>query len=621
MVLGQSDSLSKNDRKVRPVFVSVQDIESIKKNIQAFDTSLNGFHQLNPYRKQNQAYQDLGLIGTPTQPLFLNTTKQAGFDLGFKTLNTWMYDKLGADERIIIAPTPYTKLNYSQGEKELIFMEVLHTQNITRRWNAGLDYRRLKTNNYLYSLSGAGDDKIRVPSIYNVKLFSSYLSKRDKYYLLGAATYNKIELRESGGLTDPISFDTTEGKRRVFENPLANASNIINQPGIVIKNFYRFGKTIYQTELKDTNGLDTLSFEFIPKGYFYHTFHASKSTFRYKDPGADTPYYKTTFEDGINDSMVLKEVTNSAGIALKTTYKQFSNLIKAGAEYSNYSVFNNFYGKEVFYNLSINGLINAALTSKFGEVELDGKGQLFLAGKNSKDYVMHAGAKLLVKDKFKLNAVISSQRHIGDYFQTIGFTAPIKWNQNLNPTFRNGLDASIEWLPWQLKAGFTASTFKNYNIYFLDAAPKGIDFNYLLVFVSHNLKFGKFNWHNRLSYQEINQTFHLPKLSLSGGVFFENRFFKKNMLARIGMDYYWFSSYYADAYNPYIRQFVWQNQTKIGNYPYIDFYLSAQVQTMNLFIRFEHINMGLTGKRYYSTPLYPNNPRFFRFGVCWRLFN
>lgn len=93
------------------------------------------------------------------------------------------------------------------------------------------------------------------------------------------------------------------------------------------------------------------------------------------------------------------------------------------------------------------------------------------------------------------------------------------------------------------------------------------------------------------------------------------------MLARIGMDYYWYSSYYADAYNPYIRQFTWQNTTKIGNYPYFDFYMSAQVQTMNLFIRFEHINQGLTGNRYYSTPLYPNPPRFFRFGLNWRLFN
>ncbi len=622
MAMGQSDSTKKVIKRIRPIFITIQDFESLKLKTQAFDTSLNGFHQLNPYRKQNQAYQDLGLIGTPSQPLSLATTKTAGFDLGFNRMNSWMYNHSGSDERIIIAPTPYTKLNYSQGAKELIFMELLHTQNITPRWNVGLDYKRLKTNNYLFfDLASQAYNKVRIPSIYNLKLFSSYRSKSDKYYLIGASTYNKNVIRETGGLSAPLSFDSTSGKRRVFENPLANATNSINQPAIAIKQFYRFGKTSLITHKIDSSTIDTLGLDFAPRGYFYHTFHASRTMYRYKDPGADTPYYETHFSNGINDSMVMKEVTNALGVVLKTTYKQFSNLIKAGAEYSNYGIFNNFVGQQAFYNLSLNGTIQAALTSKFGELELNGNGQIFMAGYNSKDYLLQMGAKLLIKDKFKLNAQFSSQRHVADYFQTLAFTSPIKWNQTLKPTFRNGLDASVEWLPWQLKAGFTASNFQNYNIYFFDAAPKGVDFNYLNVFVSNNLKFGKMNWHNRLSYQEISETFHLPKLSLSGGVFFENRFFKKNMLARIGMDYYWYSSYYADAYNPYIRQFTWQNTTKIGNYPYFDFYMSAQVQTMNLFIRFEHINQGLSGNRYYSTPLYPNPPRFFRFGLNWRLFN
>lgn len=621
MAIGQSDSSKKVVKRVRPLFISIQDFESLKHTIQTFDTSLNGIHQLNPYRKQNQAYQDLGLIGTPSQPLSLSTTKTAGFDLGFNRMNSWLYNHTGIDERIIIAPTPYSKLNYSQGAKGLIFIDILHTQNINNRWNVGIDYRRMKTNNYLFELVKGSDYNVKIPSIYNLKLFSSYRSKSDKYYLLGAVTYNKNVIRETGGLLNSLSFDTTSGKRRVFENPLANASNSINQPAIVLKQFYRFGKTSLITQKRDSNTIDTLGLDFTPKGYFYHSFHASRSIFRYKDPAADTPYYQTLFTDGINDSMVMKEVTNAVGVVLKTSYKQFSNLIKAGAEYSNYGVFNNFTGQQAFYNLSLNGMLIAALTSKFGEVELNGNGQIFMAGYNSKDYLLQTGAKLLIKDKFKLNAQFSSQRHVADYFQTLGFTSSIKWNQTLKPTYRNGLDASVEWIPWQLKAGFTASNFQNYNIYFFDAAPKGIDFNYLNVFVSNNLKFGKINWHNRVSYQEISQTFHLPKLSVSGGVFFENRFFKKNMLARIGIDYYWYSSYFADSYNPYLRQFVWQNTTKIGNYPYFDFYMSAQVQTMNLFIRFEHINQGLTGNRYYSTPLYPNPPRFFRFGVSWRLFN
>lgn len=623
-VLGQTDSTDTHNKiKIRPVYVSIHDLEALKKNsISSFDTSLNAFHQLNPYRKQNFAYQDLGLIGTPIQGLFLNNMKAPGFDLGLNRMNDWLYPTKGEAEKLIISPTPYTSLNYSQGEKELIFLEVLHTQNITRRWNMGIDYRRLKTNNYMFfNLDGEAITKVRIPSIYNVKLFSSYHNKSDKYYLLAAITYNKITLRETGGLLDPLSFDTTSGKRRVFENPLVNASNSTVQPAFFMKQYFRFGQTTFQTELKDSNTLDTLSFDFIPKGFFYHSIHTSKSTYSYKDNSPDSFFYPAKiFDDITNDSMVLKEITNTAGVVLKTNYKQFSNLIKLGAEQSNFAVFNSHHGQLSYYNLSVNGQLMAALTSKKGEIQLIGNGQFFLAGYNNRDYLIQALAKIELSKKVRLTSQFTSQRHMADYFQSRAFTNHIVWNQALSPTFRNGLESAIEWLPQKLKGGVNVSNFQNYNLYFFAKAPQGINFNYVHIYIANSIKLRKLTWHNRLSFQEAGKVYNLPKLAVSGGVFYENRYFKSNMLARFGMDYYWFSTYNADMYSPFTRQFVWQNTTKIGNYPYVDVYASAQVQTMNLFIRFEHINMGLTGKRYYATPFYPNPPRFFRFGVNWRLF-
>jgi hypothetical protein len=177
--------------------------------------------------------------GSATQNLFLSPLKAPGFDVGFHSMDAWLFNMYGADERIVIAPTPYTDLNFNQGEKELIILEATHTRNIRRRWNAGIDYRRVKANNYLFfNLDGQTYNKVRIPNIYNVKLYSSYRSKTDKYYILGSITYNKSNLRETGGLIYPESFDTTSGKRRVFENPYKNASNTINQPSIFVKQYY-----------------------------------------------------------------------------------------------------------------------------------------------------------------------------------------------------------------------------------------------------------------------------------------------------------------------------------------------------------------------------------------------
>jgi len=619
----QSDT-GKAKLKVRPLYISIEDIENLNFKLQSIDTSLNSFHQLNAYRKQNQGYQDLGLVGTPMQALSLNATKQTGFDLGFNRMSDWMYKTDGSSERMVISPSAYSALNYSQGEKELIFLEVLHTQNITRRWNAGLDFRRLKTNNYLF-FNLAGNEtytKVRVPSNYNLRLFSSYRSKMDKYYVLGSVTFNKYTLRESGGLLSAEAFDTTSGKRRVFENPLTQANNSMTQPTLFVKQFYRFGKTSYQTQIKDSNNFDTLSFDFAPKGYFYHTIRVSRSVFKYIDLSADTPYYPTPIFDVLTkDSMVLKELSNAIGLVFKTKYKGFSNIIKLGGEQSNYGVFNNHFGQLGYYNLSLNAGWIAALKLVSGEAELQGKGQFFIAGYNQKDFLLQAAAKVLIKDKIRFWAQFSSQQHAADYFQSKAYTNQVVWNQKLNPTLRNGLESSAEWMPLKLKVGFAVTNLKNYFLYYNGSKPGGIDFNYLQIYASHLIKLGRFYWHNRLSNQQVSKIYHLPRLTLSGGVYFENRFFKKNMLARIGIDYYWYSSYFADAYNPYLRQFVWQNTTQIGNYPYIDVYASAQIQTMNLFIRMEHINQGLSGNRYYSTPLYPSPPRFFRFGVNWRLFN
>jgi len=622
LVLAQSDTASVKKNKVRPIFIPIADFEAFNIKTKAMDTSLDMLSQLNPFRKTNMAYQDLGLIGTAIQPLSLSTLKKTGFDLGFNTMNTWMFQN-GSNERIIVAPTPYTMIHYSQGAKDLIFLNILHTQNITKRWNAGIDFRRLKTNNYLFfNLSGDAYNKIRIPSTYNVKLFTSYHTKRDKYYLLGSLTSNKIRQRETGGLTDPIAFDTTSGRRRVFDNPLSNATNFINQRALFFSHYLRFGKTSYQTILKDSTKLDTISFDFRPRGFFYHTLNASSSKFYYKDPNYDTLFYpKPIFGDTTSDSLVLREVTNAVGIVLKASYKQFRNVLKMGAEMSNYGIYNVYTKQDNTYNLSLNGSLLMALTGKKNEIELIGKGQYFIAGYNSGDYMLNAAGKILIEDRIRLSGSISSQRHVADYFQSVATTNHLIWNQKLTPTLRNGIDASVEWLPMRINAGFNISNFQNYNIYFFNSAPKGIDFSYLNLFVSHHIKLGKFHWHNRIAYQEISKTFNLPKLNFSGGVFYENYFFKHNMLARIGADYYWFSSYYADAFNPYLRQFVWQNSTKIGNYPYLDVYISAQVQTMNLYVRFEHINQGISGNRFYSTPNYPNPPRFFRFGVNWRIFN
>lgn len=620
MVLGQKDS-SENKTKIRPVYQNLEDFEGLKTEYHLFDTSLDQVSQLNPYRKQLLEFQDLGLPGTPSQALSLNTLKQPGFDPGFNFMNPWLYSNNAKASKLIVAPTPYTLLNYAQGAKELIFMEVMHTQNVSRRVNLGLEYRRFKSNNYLfYQLEGTTFNKVRIPSIYNLKVFGSYRSKLDKYYLTASVGYNKVSQRETGGLIDEQSFDTTSGNRRVFENPYTNAVNKITQPSLFVKQYYRFGKTSFQTEMKDSVQ-DTISFDFKPRGYFYHSLNMGRSLYQYTDPNADTPFYPLPiFTQGTNDSMVLKNISNQAGICVRLGKGVFRQLVVAGVDFDRFWWFNSNDGSNKYYNLSIKGKLETLLSSKAGNINLIVDARYFPGGYNAKDYLLSAKAILSVSDKVRIGGIFSSQRHVPDLFQSRAFTNHFVWNLSADPIFRNGIEAYIRYLPLKLKLGFNASNFNNYLLYFNEKSPESINFSNLNIYLEHQLRVNPFNWYNRIVSQRVSSVYHLPEWSINGGVFLEGKLFKKNMLARLGVDYRWYSEYYADAYNPYLRQFVWQDSVKIGAYPYFDAYVSAEVKTMILYIRFEHVNSGLSGNRFYSSPAYPNYPRFFRFGVKWRLF-
>lgn len=622
-ILGQSDSAKTNTKqKIRPYFTDLQSFENLKRTRRSYDTSLDGIHRLNPYLKASLPYQDLGLVGTPIQPLFLKTIKDPGFDPGFNRLKDWMVHQSDSDIQLVTAPTPYTFLNYCQGAKDLIFLDVLHTRNITPRFNAGLKYRRIKTNNYLfYQMGGDLYNKIRIPSIYNLDLFGSYRSKTDKYYVLGNLVLNKINVRESGGLTYPLSFDSTKGNLRVFENPLNDASNSLKQHAAGFRQYYRFGTTTYQTVIKDSVP-DTLSFDFRPNGYFFHNLLVRRTLFQYLDPQADTPYYPfPAFGNNTNDSIALKEINNDAGIFINVGKRNINQQVKLAVSHSQYWYHNAHNSQDVFHNLSLYGALHTALNSRPGFVHLNANGRLYVSGYNSKDYLSSIQATLAIRKKFILEGNLLSQRHTPDYFQTKANTNFAIWDQNLNPVYRNGLNAKMDIIPLGLKAGINVSNFRNYVLYYRNSAPSGVDFSYLEWFVSNHIQFGACTWHNRISNQTVSKTFHLPEWTLAGGLFWEHKFFKKNMQARFGLDYYWYSSYYADRYIPWLRQFVWQNDVKIGNYPYIDLYISATVQTMNLFVKFEHLNQGISGNRYYASPEYPNPPRFFRFGLNWRLFH
>ena len=82
----------------------------------------------------------------------------------------------------------------------------------------------------------------------------------------------------------------------------------------------------------------------------------------------------------------------------------------------------------------------------------------------------------------------------------------------------------------------------------------------------------------------------------------------------------YFTEYYADAYMPALRTFYLQNKVKVGNYPFLDFYITFKLKRANIYVGYTNIYSFTQLHRYISTPHYPMSDPKFIFGVKWRLY-
>jgi len=156
-------------------------------------------------------------------------------------------------------------------------------------------------------------------------------------------------------------------------------------------------------------------------------------------------------------------------------------------------------------------------------------------------------------------------------------------------------------------------------------SPKQFDkaINYLSLKVSREFKYMNFALDNTVLYQEVGQDnaiLNVPKIVTRNTLYYSNYFFKKALFLQTGITFNYFSKYYANDYNPVIAEAFVQNQTKIGAFPMLDFFINARIRQTRIFLKAEHFNSGFTGNTFYNAPNYPYRDFMIRFGLVWNFF-
>lgn len=217
-----------------------------------------------------------------------------------------------------------------------------------------------------------------------------------------------------------------------------------------------------------------------------------------------------------------------------------------------------------------------------------------------------------------------SQLHQSSY---IGYN----WNNNFEnediTTF--SLNAVTPWLT----ANVSLSSLNN-KIYYRNIATDileqivapnqyGSTINLISAQVGNEFKYGKFALNNTVLYQKVQQDqpiLNVPDFVTRNTLYYSDRFFKRALYLQTGVTVNYFTKYFADEYNPVVGEFFTQTDTKIGDYPTLDFFINARIQQTRLFFKLEHFNSGITGHNYLATPTSPYRDFMIRFGLVWNFF-
>ena len=104
--------------------------------------------------------------------------------------------------------------------------------------------------------------------------------------------------------------------------------------------------------------------------------------------------------------------------------------------------------------------------------------------------------------------------------------------------------------------------------------------------------------------------------------------FNNSLFFQTGATFFYFTEFYADQFNPLLSEFVTQNNTKIGNYPRVDIFFNAKIQSSRIFLKLENVSAPIkhlinidAPYNYYSGPFVPYRDFSVRFGLIWNFFD
>ncbi len=144
------------------------------------------------------------------------------------------------------------------------------------------------------------------------------------------------------------------------------------------------------------------------------------------------------------------------------------------------------------------------------------------------------------------------------------------------------------------------------------------------VYLNKKFEIGGLNLEHRIlgQWSSNQEVAPVPELSAFISYYYNFWAVKSVLNMRIGVDGHYNTSYYMPSYNPAISAFFNQRDEELGNYPYMDVFVTAKWKRMRILIKYQHFNKGWFGNgEYFQVAGYPLNPSLFKIGISWGFYD
>jgi hypothetical protein len=595
---------------------------------------------VNNYRYNLQQF-NLGEPGSPTYMGFDNASyfsKNGRAYFNSNAINMFNPMQIGLSPfdnnkylRLHRAFAPFTKFKYLQGPGKTIAVNALHTQNFGARSNITLDYNSVTSQEqYVGSLQNNTHRNIHINQL--------SISKNGKYKQVVYLGWERGNRQENGGLASESDFFIPVDSSKFQIRPLGNynprlttAKSLFSSHNHQLHQQYQIKKRLYITQ--------AVSWE--------------KTAYQFKDSKRDTNFYgKRYFETALktNDSNVWQMITQAIGIKKSTDLFQFhvQHLYQAATYQSNLLRFTQ---NQKILNYQSAGLQLDGSLGLFRFPSMQFRAAYMYAGYAKNSHQLFGSFYLLRKSYHNngsgikylhFNAEAQSQTTPASFFQQNFYSNHFIYNNKFELTgdkhlagrviFHNESDSSRKRM-LGLFAVVRSGSWTN-PILSLDSLPftqfgsqpyKQVEMNFSMrgkrLYFTQTANIKKFN-------SSLPTIFNMgqPVLRTTTTLEYKMPAFKKAMILTLGTNIQYTSKFQNTTYRPDAGSFIVQsNLTNLGNYFELDLYAVAKVQTIDIFLKAEHINEIFVipgfNTRYQYVAGYPIQPYRIRFGLNWKFYN